>query len=403
MLEYSFNMSETLAIAVVLLIIGRFIKAKVGVLQKYFIPAPVIGGLIFSIVALIGHNTKTFTFGFDGQLSSLLMIAFFTTVGFQASLKILAKGGIQVLIFLIVATLLLIFQDIIGVVLARIFNINPFIGLAAGSIPLTGGHGTSAAFGPVLESNGAMGATTVAIAAATYGLISGSLIGGPVGKLLMKNNKLVGNTKESVMYVTETKMDSREKEISEESLFDAVVMIVISMGLGGILNILLKNIITLPAYIGPMFIAAIIRNIADIKFHKKNMPMNEIFIVGNIALSIFLSMALMTLRLWELASLALPLVVILVVQTVVMGLYAYFVTFRVMGKDYDAAVIATGHCGFGLGATPNAMANMEAFTTVNGPSPRAFFVLPLVGALFIDFANATVLTFFINFINGFLK
>lgn len=403
MLEYTFPITETLAISVVLLIIGRWIKSKVVFLQKYFIPAPVIGGLIFAIVTLIGHNTNTFSFSFDSSLQNLLMVAFFTTIGFQASLKMLAKGGLQVLIFLIVATVLVIFQDAIGVVLAKVLGINPLIGIAAGSVPLSGGHGTSAAFGPVLEENGAVGATAVAVASATYGLVAGCLIGGPIGKRLMEKYKLVGNTKESVMYSTESKMDSGRKDISEESLFDAVVMITVSMGVGILINMLFKKInFTLPAYIGPMFAAAIIRNVADSAFPNKKMPMNELFIVGNIALSIFLSMALMTLRLWELAALALPLVIILLSQTLFIAIFVYFVTFRAMGKNYDAAVMVTGHCGFGLGASPNAIANMESFTTANGPSPQAFFVVPLVAALFIDFTNAVVITFFIDIVNKFL-
>lgn len=395
MFTYQFNMYETLATAVVLLLLGRFIKSKLKVLQKYFIPAPVIGGLIFSIFMLIGHNTKTFTFTFDSQLKDLLMVSFFTTIGFAASLKMLKKGGVQVFIFLLVATILVVSQNIVGIFLAKVFQLNPLIGLAAGSVPLTGGHGTSGAFGPVLEKAGAVGASTVAIAAATYGLVAGCIIGGPVAKKLMQKYNLKGNTKESILYATETE-HTVKKEISESSLFNGVVMVIVSMGIGVVLNLALKKIITLPVYIGPMLIAAVIRNVTDSL--NKEMPQDEIFIIGNISLAIFLSIALMSMKLWELASLAIPLVVILLVQTAVVAVFTYFITFRIMGKDYDAAVMATGHCGFGLGATPNAMANMESFTTVNGPSPRAFFVLPLVGALFIDFTNATIITFFINFL-----
>lgn len=396
MLEYSFNMYETLTIAVLLLLIGRYIKSKIRVLQKYFIPAPVIGGLIFSIILLIGYNTESFSFKFDSILKDFLMVSFFTTIGFAASIKMLKKGGLQVVVFLLVATVLLTLQNVLGVIIAKAFSINPLLGIAAGSVALTGGHGTSGAFGPVLENAGAVGATSVAIASATYGLVAGCIIGGPVAYKLMRKYKLVGNTKESVMYVTETQIKEKKKDISEASLFNAIIMIIVSMGFGVVLNTLLKKFITLPVYIGPMIIAAIIRNIYDAS--NKNMPADEIFIIGNISLALFLSIALMTMRLWELAALALPLVVILLSQTVLMALYAYFVTFRVMGKDYDASVMATGHCGFGLGATPNAMANMESFTTVNGPSPRAFFVLPIVGALFIDFTNATIITFFVNFL-----
>lgn len=399
MIQYTFNPSLTLALGLALLLLGRWIKSKIVFLQKYFIPAPVIGGLIFSIVTLIGYSTQTFQFTFDTQLSSLFMIAFFTTVGFSASLKTLAKGGIQVVIFLVVATVLTVFQNAIGVTMASIFGINPLLGFAAGSVSLTGGHGNAAAFGPVLEAAGAVGGTTVSVAAATFGLVVGCMIGGPVGKKLMEKHKLVGNTLEKVSFVTETKIDKDLKELSEEKIFRGLIFIIISMGIGSLLTNLLDSFnITLAAYIGPMLIAAIFRNIVD-SMHKE-MPEEEIFIIGNISLSLFLSMALMTMRLWELASLAVPLAIILAVQTLFVATFVYFITFRAMGKDYDAAVMSTGHCGFALGATPNAMANMEAFTSINGPSIKAFFVVPLVGALFIDFTNAILITAFIELVRN---
>lgn len=396
MFEYTFSMTETLAVAVVLLIIGRWIKKKIFFFEKYFIPAPVIGGVIFSIFTLIGKNTGTFEFFFENELKNLLMIAFFTTIGFLASFKLLKKGGIQVLIFLGAASGLVIIQNFVGIYLAKFFNLNPLLGIASGSIPLTGGHGTSGAFGPVLEAAGATGAMSVAIASATFGLVAGCLIGGPVGKRLMLKYNLVGHKEEEFIVEGDSHKISHDKEIvTEDSFFKAVVLIVISMGIGGIVNTLAKKIgVILPAYIGPMLVAAAIRNIIDSK--NGELPLHTINIIGNIALQLFLAMALMSMRLWELAALAVPLVVILLVQTIVMALYAYFITFRAMGKDYDAAVIATGHCGFGMGATPNAMANMESFTAANGPSPAAFFVLPLVGALFIDFVNASIITVFMN-------
>ncbi|MBC2855574.1 sodium/glutamate symporter [Cetobacterium sp. 2A] len=398
MFEYKFNMAETLAIAVILLLLGRYIKSKVPVFEKYFIPTPVIGGVIFSLLALVGYVTQSFMFGFDGSLKDLLMVAFFTTIGFAASLSMLKKGGIQVFIFLLVATGLVIVQNLAGVGMAKFFGLNPLIGIAAGSVPLTGGHGTSGAFGPVLEAAGATGATSVAIAAATFGLVAGCMIGGPVAKRLMQKNHLVGNKEEEFDFSDENLLNNEAKhnELNEGILFESLVYIIISMGIGGFIGPVFKYIgITLPAYIGPMLVAAVIRNIADT--NQKKLPMHGINVIGNISLQFFLAMALMSMKLWELAALALPLIVMLLVQTVIMAIYAYYVTFNVMGRDYDASVISTGHCGFGMGATPNAMANMESFTTVNGPSPRAFFVLPLVGALFIDFTNATIITLFINF------
>ncbi|MCL4581201.1 sodium:glutamate symporter [Fusobacterium nucleatum YWH7199] len=394
MFEYQLNMAETVGFAIILLLLGRWIKKKVNFFEKFFIPAPVIGGTLFSIILLIGHQTETFTFTFNDDIKNLLMIAFFTTVGFSASLKILKKGGVGVALFLLAAVILVIIQDIVGPVLAKALGINPLLGLAAGSIPLTGGHGTSGAFGPYLEDLGATGATVVAVASATYGLIAGCLIGGPIGRRLMiKNNLKPTENKAGV----DNSILGSTTEVTEERLFSAVVYIGIAMGIGATITLILGNHgIKFPAYLMGMVVAAIIRNILD--FNQKQLPFTEIGIVGNISLSLFLSMALMSMKLWQLIDLAVPLIVILLVQTLVMGLFAYFVTFNIMGRDYDAAVMSTGHCGFGLGATPNAMANMETFTTANGPSVKAFFIIPIVGSLFIDFINAGVIQAFATWI-----
>ena len=394
MFEYQLNMAETVGFAIILLLLGRWIKRRVSFFEKFFIPAPVIGGTLFSIILLIGHQTETFTFSFNDDIKNLLMIAFFTTVGFSASLKILKKGGVGVALFLLAAVILVVIQDIVGPVLAKALGIDPLLGLAAGSIPLTGGHGTSGAFGPYLEDLGATGATVVAVASATYGLIAGCLIGGPIARRLMIKNNLKptenkGGVDDSLLGV--------ESEVTEDRLFSAVVYIGIAMGIGATITLILGNKgIKFPAYLMGMVVAAIIRNILD--FNQKQLPFNEIGIVGNISLSLFLSMALMSMKLWQLIDLAIPLIIILLVQTVVMAFFAYFVTFTIMGRDYDAAVMSTGHCGFGLGATPNAMANMETFTKANGPSVKAFFIIPIVGSLFIDFINAGVIQTFATWI-----
>ena len=382
MFEYQLNMAETVGFAIILLLLGRWIKKKVNFFEKFFIPAPVIGGTLFSIILLVGHQTETFTFTFNDDIKNLLMIAFFTTVGFSASLKILKKGGIGVALFLLAAVILVILQDIIGPVLAKALGINPLLGLAAGSIPLTGGHGTSGAFGPYLEDLGATGATVVAVASATYGLIAGCLIGGPIARRLMiKNNLKPTENKEGV----DNSLLGSATEVTEESLFSAVVYVGIAMGIGALINnMLAKAGIKFPVYLMGMVVAAIIRNILD--FNQKQLPFTEIGIVGNISLSLFLSMALMSMKLWQL-----------------MAFFAYFITFNIMGRDYDAAVMSTGHCGFGLGATPNAMANMETFTRSNGPSVKAFFIIPIVGSLFIDFINAGVIQAFATWIvNNFM-
>ena len=399
MFEYQLNMAETVGFAIILLLLGRWIKKKVNFFEKFFIPAPVIGGTLFSIILLIGHQTETFTFTFNDDIKNLLMIAFFTTVGFSASLKILKKGGIGVALFLLAAVILVILQDIIGPVLAKALGINPLLGLAAGSIPLTGGHGTSGAFGPELEKLGATGATVVAVASATYGLIAGCLIGGPIARRLMiKNNLKPTENKEGV----DNSLLGSATEVTEESLFSAVVYVGIAMGIGALINnMLAKAGIKFPVYLMGMVVAAIIRNILD--FNQKQLPFTEIGIVGNISLSLFLSMALMSMKLWQLIDLAIPLIIILLVQTTLMAFFAYFITFNIMGRDYDAAVMSTGHCGFGLGATPNAMANMETFTRSNGPSVKAFFIIPIVGSLFIDFINAGVIQAFATWIvNNFM-
>ena len=394
MFEYQLNMAETVGFAIILLLLGRWIKRRVNFFEKFFIPAPVIGGTLFSIILLIGHQTESFTFTFNNDIKNLLMIAFFTTVGFSASLKILKKGGVGVALFLLAAVILVVMQDIVGPVLAKALGINPLLGLAAGSIPLTGGHGTSGAFGPELEKLGATGATVVAVASATYGLIAGCLIGGPIARRLMiKNNLKPTESKEGV----DNSLLGSTIEVTEESLFSAVVYVGIAMGIGALINnMLAKAGIKFPVYLMGMVVAAIIRNILD--FNQKQLPFSEIGIVGNISLSLFLSMALMSMKLWQLIDLAVPLIIILLVQTVLMAFFAYFITFNIMGRDYDAAVMSTGHCGFGLGATPNAMANMETFTKANGQSVKAFFIIPIVGSLFIDFINAGVIQTFASWI-----
>ena len=402
MFTFTFDMYLTLGLAIILYLLGSGIKAKVGLFQKYYIPAPVIGGTLFSIVMLIGHNMGLFTFTFDGNLKNFFMVVFFTSVGFLASVSALKKGGIATLLFLAAAAVLCVVQDGVGIALAKVFGLNPGIGLAAGSIPLTGGHGTSGAFGPYLEERGVSGATVVAIASATYGLVAGCLLGGPIAKRLKDKHNLIckeSNTKDAQDQAEKEESLAQKATMTEKSFFKAACMIGISMGVGGLITPLIKKAgLSLPAYLIPMLIAAIMRNVVD-KTESKT-PIDEIGIIGSVCLSFFLAIALMSMKLWELADLAIPLIVILLVQTVVMGLFAYFVTFNIMGRDYDAAVMATGHCGFGMGATPNAIANMEAFTSVNGFSTKAFLAVPLVGSLFIDFVNAFIIQTFTSIFVG---
>ena len=398
-LNFNCDMTVTLALAAILLLLGHLIKRLVPLLRRFFIPAPVVGGLFFAAITLIGHNTNSFTFTFDSSLKNLLMTAFFTSVGFLASLRFLYRGGLAVGMFLIASLILIVIQNVAGISLAHLFGLNPLIGIATGSVSLAGGHGTAGAFGPVLEEFGLDAGLSVSIAAATFGLVAGSMIGGPIGKLLLNRKKIKCENSSSQHSVKseDAYEDDDPKAFGERGLFAAVVFLILAMGVGYFIILGLKRIdLVFSAYLGPMLVAAIIRNICD--FTRKPIPMHTIGIVGSLSLQFFLAMALMTLKLWELAALAVPLVTILLVQTVIMGLFSYFVTFKIMGGDYDAAVISCGQCGFGMGATPNAMANMETFTGANGPSDKAFFVVPLVGSLFIDFFNAFIITSFIHIV-----
>ena len=399
MFTYDCDMTITLAIAAILLVLGHFLKKCFPILRRFFIPAPVIGGIIFSVLTLIGHETNLFSLTFDQSLMNLLMTAFFTSVGFTSSFKLLYQGGIAVFIFLLISIVFICVQNAVGISLASLFGLDPLIGLATGSISLSGGHGTSAAFGPVLEQHGLESGLAISIAAATFGLVAGSMIGGPVGKKLIERHNIKYNYEPDTTNkdIVEGKLTHEEQFIDEHTLFVSLIMLIMAMGLGYYVIEGFKSIgVVLPAYLGPMLIAAVIRNICDLRHVK--VPMHTINMAGGLALQYFLAMALMSMKLWELVALAIPLVTILLVQSVIMGLFAYFVTFRLMGKDYDAAVISCGQCGFAMGATPSAMANMSTFTVANGNSPKAFFVVPLVGSLFIDFFNAIIITTFIQFL-----
>ncbi|WP_330616318.1 sodium/glutamate symporter [Terrisporobacter sp.] len=403
MMTLNLDIVQSIAFTTVVLLIGSFIKNKIHLLNKYCIPAPVVGGFSFAIISFILRQMGIITIVFDTTLQDILMTAFFTTVGFTASLQVLKKGGTQVIKFLIVAIMLVLAQDILGVISAKAIGVNPLLGLIAGSVSMTGGHGASGAFGPLMEANGLKGALSIAMACATFGLVSGSIIGGPLANKLVQKYKLHPEEIEVKEEITLTNIHEEVScseisigELSESKLTNSAMQIIIAMGLGTIVSNLFSNIgITIPSYIGAMIVAAIMRNISDAK-GVWQIASNELESIGSICLSLFLSMAMCSLKLWELVDLAIPILILLALQTLLMIIFAYFVTFRVMGKDYTAAVLAAGHCGFGLGATPNGIANMESVTSKYGPSPSAFFILPLVGALFIEFFNSAVITTFMN-------
>ena len=389
------NMYQAAGLAVLMLVIGRMLVARIEFLRKYCIPAPVVGGLIFAILHVILRSMGILEFNMDTTLQTVFMTAFFCSVGYMAAFKELKKGGIGVVKFLVLAILMCCIQDLVGGFGAKIFGLDGKLGLAMGSIPLVGGHGTAGSFGPFLEDMGVANATTVAVAAATYGLIAGCMIGGPIATSKIRKMGLKSSAIESTA-TAEVSVDQDTGAMDEGNLMDAAIYIVIAVGLGTIVAALLGKLITLPGYIGAMIVGAIIRNVQESRGVK--MPMGEMGALGNICLSIFLGLAMINLKLWQLVSLALPMIVILLIQTVIMFFYASFVVFNVMGRDYDAATISSGFCGFGMGATPNAMANMQAITTQYAPAPVAFMIVPLVGSLFIDFFNAAIITAFTNFL-----
>lgn len=395
-MELNLDIFQTMALVTIVFYLGTYLRKKVKFLSKYCIPAPVIGGLLFAIVMLILKVTNIATITLDTTLQNLFMTVFFASVGFTASFKILKSGGIKVAIFLGVAILLVISQDIVGATLAKLFNLNPLLGLCTGSISMVGGHGTAGSFGPLLEELGVSGATTVSFASATFGLVMGSFIGGFVAKNLIENYKLK-TPKESTDYSIPLSdfHEDNKAVLCHHRLMNGSAYLFFAMGVGSIISKFIQDTgLTFPSYIGAMIVAAAIRNIRDIK--KQEIEEKEIEVIGNISLSYFLCIALMGLKLWELFDLAFPLVVMLLAQSVLMAVFAYFIIFKVMGKDYDAAVFSSASCGFGMGATPNAVANMDALSTKFGFAPTPYFVVPIVGALFIDFVNSAVITLFIN-------
>lgn len=393
-MKIQLDMYQTLAVAVLVLLLGNYLKKKIYFLQKFCIPAPVIGGLIFAIMTCICYVTGIAEFSFDDTLREVCMVFFFTSVGFQANLKVLKSGGKSLIVFLGLVIALIILQNLTAVGLAKLLNLNPLIGMCTGSIPMVGGHGTAGAFGPVLEDLNIKGATTICTAAATFGLIFGSLIGGPLGKRLIEKHSLlntIANDDDSLLVE-----DEKKHERHTNMYADAVFQLILAIGVGTIFTMLLtKTGLTFPIYIGAMLAAALMRNICEYT-GIATIHMGEINDLGGISLSLFLGMAMITLRLWELASLALPLVILLAAQVLLIIIFTYVIEFNIMGRDYDAAILVSGTCGFGTGATPNAMANMQAVCDQYVPSIKAYLLIPLVGSLFADFLNSLVITFFIN-------
>lgn len=399
-MELNLNIYETMALVSVIFYIGNYIRNKFSVLSKYCIPPSVVGGFIFAMIVLVLKLNNIATINLDTSLQELFMTAFFTSIGFTASFKLLKQGGIKVVTFLGLAILLVVLQNIVGVSLASVFNLDPLLGLCTGSIPMVGGHGTAGSFGPMIENMGITGATTVSFASATFGLIMGSLIGGLVARSLINNHKLKTVHDENSSTPIDEVGDYNEEShniLCHKTLMTAAGLLFVAMGIGSIISDFIQKLgLTFPSYIGAMLTAAIIRNIYDLM--NKKILEKEIETLGGLSLSFFLTMALMGLKLWELFDLALPLVIMLFAQVALVGLFTYFITFRVLGRNYEAAVFASATCGFAMGATPNAIANMDELTNRYGFAPTPYFVVPIVGCLFIDFFNSTIITLFINFI-----
>lgn len=388
------DMYQAAAVAALVLLLGRFLVRNLDLLRRYCIPEPVAGGVVFALAHLALRQAGILEISFDSTLQTFFMVVFFCSVGFTACFRLLKKGGLQVLLFLGIAVMMCVLQNGLGAFIASAFGLDPRLGLATGSIPMVGGHGTAASFGPLLEKAGVSGASAVAIASATFGLVAGCVIGGPTAVSRIRQKNL--HSFETVTGSNEVVVDKNEVTgaIDSGRFLNATLCLALAIGAGTVVSAWLNKVFTFPIYIGAMLVAAFIRNTTDMA--GKEIPMEEISTIGSFSLSLFLGLAMMGLKLWELADLAVPMVVMLVAQTVLMMVYAYFVVFNLLGKNYDAAVMTSGFCGFGMGATPNAMANMQAITQKYGPAPTAYFVVPLVGSLFIDFMNTIISTSFLN-------
>ena len=405
----SLDLIQTVALAGVVLFAGYFIRRVITPLADHNIPAPVVGGLLVAILLTLNRAYLGYAVKFDTTLQSPLMIAFFTTIGFGASVGLLRVGGPAVVIFFLLSTVMAFVQNLIGAGVAMALGQNPLMGVLAGSVTLTGGPATGLAFAPEFEAAGVPAAATLAVAAAMVGIVSGGILGGPIGTYLVRRSPgtrvhptpmkqpVAQHVVESALPPPAATKVPEGEDVESYALLKAIVLILVAMWAGSWLTIGFTAMgLTLPAYIGAMLVAAAIRNLDDLSglFGLSQRTIDD---VGNVALSIFLVMALMTLRLWELVGLAAPLAIMLVVQVATVGLMAVFLVWPLMRRDYEAAVISSGFVGFMLGTTANAMANMKALVERYGPAPKAFLVVPMIGAFFIDFTNALIITAFLNY------
>ena len=422
MTSIELDMIQTAGIGALALLVGMVLTRKVAFLQKFCVPSPVSGGIIFSLITLILYGWFDIEVSFDGTLKDVFMLAFFTSVGFQSDLKVIKQGGKLLIIMLVLLVVIIAMQNIMPLGITRLMGVDPLIGMAAGSISMTGGHGTAGGFAGVLEGMGLHGAGTIGMAAATFGLIAGSMIGGPLAERIIRKKltheqmqpqdedidpAMAGIESDEASPTGRTKrISTNEQEFQQYA--KASYCIILVMGGGTLLSWLFaKTGVTFPTYFGALILAAIVRNTIGFVSYKdegkwekaeKLLDMERIISVGNICLSLFLGMAMISLKLWELQSLALPLIVILVSQVLMMALFAYLVAFPLLGRDYDAAVLCAGMCGFALGATPNAMANMSAVCYKYRYTVKPFLIVPIIGAMFADLINTGIITLFLNFL-----
>ena len=422
MTSLALNMVQTAGIGALALMVGMVLTRKVAFLQKFCIPSPVSGGIIFSLLGLALYGWFNIEISFDGTLKDIFMLAFFTSVGFQSDMKVLKQGGKILGIMLILLVLIITLQNLMAVGITKLMGVNHLLGIATGSVSMTGGHGTAGGFAGVLESMGLEGADTIGMAAATFGLIAGSMVGGPLAELMIRK-KLTQEQMQpkddeidpamAGIESDEASPEGRAKRISSNELefqqyAKASYWILLTMGGGTLISwALALTGVTFPSYFGALILAALLRNTMGFIPYKEDgvwvkadklLDMERIVSVGNICLSMFLGMAMISLKLWELQSLALPLVVILASQVLMMVLFVSFVAFPMLGRNYDAAVLCAGICGFGLGATPNAMANMSAVCYKYHYTVKPFLIVPIIGAIFTDIINTGIITLFLNFL-----
>lgn len=418
-MEITLNGYYTLILATLVLLLGRFLVKRIKFLEDFNIPEPVAGGLVAAIVVYILNIIWGYSFNFHQGLQTATMLMFFASIGLSADFGRLKAGGSPLLIFTVVVSVFIILQDAVGMTMASVLGLDPLLGLVTGSIALTGGHGTAGAWGITLEEQyGVVGATTLGIAVATYGLVAGGVIGGPVArrliqKLGLKPAAINPNPSDVERLASEqslysTKHNEEEvhgnKEMFEKpdnirlitasSTIESLALFAAALAFADIMTLVAEDTwFELPTFVWALAGGVILRNTLTMVFNF-DMFDRAIDVIGNASLSLFLAMALLSLKLWQLTDLAGPVLIILLVQTMLMIAYAYFITFKVMGKDYDAAVLSAGHCGFGMGATPTAIANMQAVTDRYLPSHKAFLIVPMVGAFFVDIVNATILQIF---------